>query len=214
MPELKSFDRDTQGSISGIAVLNDPGAVAAWQIAYLFYPVQGADIGNRIGRKAIIDKLNFKMKISSIQTAGDFTLAGHVRVIVVYDQQNNSLNSTATTQAAALLADPGNMESALLLDNRERFLVLWDKYLYLGASSHAAVTSAPSIASERASFVIKKFKQKMLKDVIFNGTNGGSNADVITGSLFVLFGSDKYTNDAGGICGNYNIFSRVRWHDC
>jgi len=213
MPELKYFDLGNLIPCASNASTNAPQTVSGWQIEYLFFPTQGADITNRIGRKTIIDKILLRYMLANGQSATSIYGAGFVRILVVYDQQNNSLNSSATNIAGALLTQPADINSSLLLDNRERFLVLMDKYIYLGGSTTTAA-GLPSVATDHDQAYRLKFKQRMLKDVIFNGTNGGTNADVVTGSVFTLIGTNKISNDATGFGPRVHLYSRVRWHDC
>lgn len=213
MPELKHFDTSTNNALTQSATFNNPGVVAAWSINYLFFPTQGADYTNRIGRKTIIDKLMLRLMLAVDQTVSVEANAGFVRCIVVYDQQNNSLNSTATTQAAALLQVPAVISSPLLLDNRERFLVLMDKFIFMGGVVNSAA-GFNTLGSPMCAQKLLKFKSRMLKDVIFNGTNGGTNADVITGSIFLLMGTNIVGNNGGGVSPTVNVYSRIRWHDC
>jgi len=214
LPELKSYD--TAAGFS-LPITNTPanvGDVTSWTINYLFFPTQGADISNRIGRKCIIDKHLLRVLLKQNGGATVQSSSGFVRLLLIYDQQNNSLNSTATTQAAALLQTPTNLNSPMLLDNRERFKILADKYIPLGASATDAA-GYEQLGTFPTENKMHRFKSKGLKlDVIFNGTNGGTNADIITGSIFLLMGTDVASDSGNGLGPVAAIWSRTRWHDC
>jgi len=85
-----------------------------------------------------------------------------VRIVVVYDKQ---ANATQCTAAQVFNADA--ITGMNLLDNRERFEVIIDKMVKHSSTDPIA---------------FKKYRT-LNHPVIYNGTNGGTIADIVTGSL-------------------------------
>lgn len=155
----------------------------------LFYPVEGSDINERIGRKVTLVKLTIRGVIRAPaqvnQTAGD--AASVVRLILVQDEQTNA----AQMQGEQLMSAPG-AANALLCNqtfqstaNFGRFRVLKDKTFTLSNPNMAwDGTNIETNGLNRAFKFSIVFKNPIR--VRFNSTNGGSVADIVDNSFHLL----------------------------
>lgn len=158
----------------------------------LFYPSEGSDINDRIGRKVTVKSIKIHGCIQCIaqtaQSAADY--ANMVRLVLYADQQTNATQS----QGEELMQDPG-AAAALLCGltfqntaNFGRFKVLRDKTYVLDKPPIAALTDAGNTLVQAG--LIKPFKlsYKFRKPYVvrFNATNGGSVADIIDNSFHII----------------------------
>jgi len=101
--------------------------------------------------------------------AATTTGASPLRMLVVYDKQNNK-----ATPAATDILHADQLDSPMELANSKRFVVVMDE------SIPCFGTAGPQ------SYFIERFRKVDL-DVEFNETNGGTSADVNTGLLVAMF---------------------------
>lgn len=164
----------------------DPTAGA---VNCLFYPTEGAALNQRVGRKVSVVKLQMRGMINvtnqTNQTASD--AAASVRLVLYIDQQTNGtmaqgediMNASAAANALNTVC------SMQATKNFGRFRVLTDKTL---------VIQNPNMVWDGTNVeqggLIKPFKItiKFKKPVVvrYNGTNGGTIADVIDNSFHFL----------------------------
>lgn len=158
----------------------------------LFYPQEGSDIDNRVGRKVTVQSIKIRGHISvanqADQSAAD--LASKCRLILYVDQQTNA----AQAQGEQLMADPGAATSQLTVNtfqstaNFGRFKVLRDKVYTLMNPNMVATTAAGNTvcsAGLQKSFKLTyRFPKGMV--VRFNATNGASVADIIDNSFHLI----------------------------
>ena len=155
----------------------------------LCVPSEGSDIDNRVGRKISVHKVTIRgMIFVSAQvniTAGD--QASVCRLVMFVDQQTNG----AQAQAENLMSGPGAASAFLTphtfqsTANFGRFNVLRDKTVTVqnpnmtwdGTNIEAHGLSIPFKLSYR-------FKKPLV--IRFNGTNGGTVADIIDNSLHFI----------------------------
>lgn len=127
---------------------------------------KGDDINNRQGRKVTMKSL--KLRIMAFSVAAT-TAPGFIRWIVVYDKQ---ANGTTVTGANVFTSDDAlNMNN---LNNRDRFVTI---------ATDTFPLSIPS--GGPASYVCDRYV-KLDLPVIFNAGNAGTEADIATGSLWLL----------------------------
>jgi len=154
----------------------------------LFAPVTGNDIANRIGRKVNVVKLTVRGSISTAaqinQTAAD--VQGDVRVILFMDQQTNATQAQGeqlmiSPSASAIIAVNGFQNYA----NFGRFRVLKDKTFRF--PQPAMTWDGTNVEQAGVTVPFKwtiKFKQPIT--VHYNGTDGGTFADIVDNSFHIL----------------------------
>lgn len=176
---LGSRPRGTGPELKSIDVQAASGAMSTSAAAVLLNGcIPGADIANRVGRKITMQSLMIRLNFTPILNT-ESPLGCTARVLIVYDAQTNV---TATTGALVLRTDaflePNNLE------NRDRFTVLMDKFITLGAVSYGAATSKVVGGSPQPR-LLKKY-MRINKDTIYNAVGGGTIADIVSGSLYLL----------------------------
>lgn len=134
---------------------------------------QGDDINNRKGRKITMKSVHLKGSLFTSLTA--VTLQNVSRVALVYDKACNGVALTA----AEVYVITTNGNGIRLLDNRDRFTVIFD-------IAHASSAGSSMVAS------IDKFK-KINLDTIYKGTTNAV-ASISTGSLYLIMWGDNLAN--------------------
>lgn len=181
-----------------LKVIDNPGGsgnfAAAGIVVLMNGVAQGTDYTNRIGRKILLKSWLFRVGIvpqAITSPSGDIC-----RVMLIYDCQTN-----AATPAVTDILTTGFYNSPMNLNNRDRFKVLADKFVTIGAANYAAgaLTTGSPVPRQ-----IKIFK-KMNMEEIFGGT-GATVGSINTGGLFVVFISLSATT-------TYVYDSRVRFLD-
>lgn len=184
--ELKFVDQ-SQTSTLGLAS-------GAWTTPGATFLLNGLATGvtasDRIGRKVIMKSLLLRaeLRLATTSTAG-----GYGRYLVVYDRQANA-NPPGVTDI--LLADA--MQSQMNLSNKDRFMILAEGYF-----------SPVSVNGDYTSQGVEVYK-KLNAPVQFNATSGGTIADIVTGSVYVLFAQ----NSTIGTAAPTVVWrSRIRYED-
>jgi len=121
---------------------------------------QGDDITNRTGRKIMMKSIYVRFNSCFTSTTAG---SSAIRIMIVYDKQPNAAQYAVTD-----LLSSNVITGMINLDNRERFLVLCDQVVPVHS------------ATDPLNFVWYK---KVNLPVIYNGTNGGTIADITTGTL-------------------------------
>lgn len=197
--ELKAFDvAHTATVVQGVA-----GPPVHYTMNAM---VNGSELYQRVGRKVYMKNLHFR---------GIFTLTAAAveqacRIIIYYDSQPNA----AAPLIATLLQDSNaaaatTWDSEINLTNRQRFKILRDYQVILGESTalagNAQVIPDPILNSINVDFFIK------LKglEAIYNGTNGGTVADITSGAVNMVIVGDTRADT------NYSFLwtSRLRYYD-
>jgi len=193
--ELKAFDLAqiaTSMSTAGVFTL-------------LNVPENGPELYQRVGRRIYMKSVHIRGTVLAAAT----TTQDYGRIIVFYDSQPNG----AAPTLAALLADSNAghataVTSEINLDNRERFKILRDMPFLLPSCTNTAgvITNLGMQDTVKQSMQFDEFIKLKGLETVYNGTNGGTIADITSGSLFVVTFS--------GI-GNYNTSwsSRLRYYD-
>lgn len=166
-----------------IATTTPPTAVS------LIFPVQGAAAFNRVGQKISLRSLRIRGNIFPNST-GTLTL---LRVLIVYDKQANAalpvwtdviLGVNSAGAASSTITDGINMA------NRDRFIVLADEQINAPAFTNTAgVLTNLSYPQEKnpSMFNFDRFIPLKDMEMHFNNTNGGTFADIQTGSVSIFF---------------------------
>lgn len=171
-------------------------------------PVSGSDVFNRVGRKIYMKSLQIKGLIfnnnTSIQDSG--------RMLLIFDSQPNAAAPTVQNLLSnfdGVGATNGN--SMINLNNRQRFLVLRDhQIIFPGVNNAAGVLTnvGPVLDTGKYQYEINWFVKLKGLETIFNQINGGTIADIASGSLYLIFVST--TQDAGY---NFKGNTRLRYYD-
>lgn len=184
--------------------VNTTGNVTA-----LCTPILGTDFTQRIGRKICLKSCYIR---GIVRTEGSATAAASaagpsqlVRLMLVMDLQPNA--TLATITQILNTADP---TSQLNLDNRDRFKILKDKQWALDPYMYSTVATQSLASASGQSRPLKVYK-KLNTEVLFNATNGGTFADIITGNLLMVWiGSTAAGTNTDG---NAVVSTRVRFSD-
>lgn len=171
---------------------------------------QGAAGFNRIGQKIILKSIRVRGNVTNILT----TTQDIGRIIVVYDHQANAalplwtdlIGAVNVTGAAGTSAYDG-----VQLANRERFIVLADEQFNLPAVTNTAgVLTNLAFPQEKNPSMFNFDRFIRLKDLQthFNNVNGGTFADIQTGSLNIFVVSQ---NNSNAWAFTYSV--RVRFDD-
>lgn len=178
----------------------------------LCFPVQGAAAFNRIGQKITLRSLRIRGNVESNAT-GIQTIA---RILVVYDKQANAalpvwtdviMGLTSAAVPSSTITDGINMA------NRDRFIVLADEQLNLPAQTNTAgVLTNCFFPYEKnpSMFNFDRFIKLKDMEMHFNNTNGGSFADIQTGSLSLFLAQDS---TGTGASWSFRYGARTRYRD-
>lgn len=199
-----NIEKKFQDSVFTSSPINTTGSVTA-----LFFPTLGSDFTNRIGRKTMIRSIYFRGFVTTqaaINTPGttQAIAAQQLRLIIGLDMQPNGANPAVTDVLVT------NFPTSMLnLNNRDRFKILTDKVYQF--DPYVAVGGTPTSASFNHTIQKLKWYKRCRIESVFNSTNGGSVADLNSGSIFLLLiGSNASgTNNAGLLYG----VVRVRFED-
>lgn len=198
MGEMKYYDTERSGvaigaSTNWTATEYDPDTTQeATPVANplcLFAPVQGAAINQRIGRMVYVYGIKIRGHVyfteQTNQSAADRMTK--IRLCLVEDKESNSTQA----QGEQVFTDPVTNDADVAvntfqsLNNFGRFNVLKDKTITLGNP-----TMSYDGTNIEQSGILKPFKMnvkfKYPRRVRFNGTNGGTIADVIDYSWHII----------------------------
>lgn len=155
-------------------------------ITLLHVPTLGTDFTNRIGRKTAAKSIYVRgfVRTEASGTAGTqiSTVPQQCRMILFADLQP----SPATAIAVTDLLVSAHPAEQLNLNNRDRFRILADKMYVL--DPYVNVTTATQAQASLVNQIrtVKVFK-KINIETIFNGTNGGTFADITSGAIYMLW---------------------------
>lgn len=171
-------------------------------------PTLGSDFNNRIGRKVILKSVYIRGRVlTETASAGVEAVvsAQQGRMIIFIDMQPNGAAPAVTD----LLVE-ATPSSQLNLNNRDRFRIVsdsqyvFDPYYF---NSSTATQTYSSTANQIKN--VKKYK-KLNLEMIFNGVNGGTIADITSGALYMFWIGSKAAS-ATDI--NAILSTRVRYMD-
>lgn len=140
----------------------------------------GNDYTDRIGRKIIMKTLLMRIFIYPTITLSS-SQGTTTRCLVVYDTQPNGAAPAITD-----ILTTNTYDSPMNLNNRDRFKVLYNKYVF----TPSFVTSASVLTAGSPIPRIFQCYKKLNLDAIFGGT-GSTIASIQTGSIYVLLQSNN-----------------------
>jgi len=163
----------------------------------------------RIGRKVTIKTIqvrgNVYLEQASTMSSGQSERYSG-RLMLLWDGQPNG----TTASAADIWAIGGTPYSYLNLDNRDRFKILRSEVFSFDPMLISSVATQSVAAWNKTQQDFDWYVRNVNLEVIFNGTNGGTIADIASGALLMVFISDAAA-DATDI--NSVWTSRVRFED-
>lgn len=176
----------------------------------LFNPRLGTDFTNRIGRKAVAKSLYLRGYIAreaalASPIVGANLPADIARLILFWDLQSNGTNPGITD-----LLVSNHVASHLNMDNRDRFKVLRDEIFVFDAFLYSAVATQSYAFSGKNIHEVKHYV-KLNQEVIWNQVNGGTVADIQTGTLCMMIMGTQPSGASTDI--SANLSSRVRFVD-
>lgn len=160
----------------------------------------GDDNTSRDGRQVTLKSVQVQGQISPLDAA---TIGTKCRTMLVWDNANNSA-STSSAQLIAALLTSANSCAFPLVDNQNRFTILWDSQKSLGYFNAAATTS---VSASPGSHDIKYYR-KLNSVTQYSGTTAAIGS-IQNGSLWFVTVGDV----AAGAGGVFNGQIRVRYVD-
>jgi len=162
-------------------------------IGFINAIAQGDDVQSRIGRQIICKWLELDGMVQGAQATGNANLC---RLMVVWDKANNSSIGPAVTD----ILDAASSIAGYNLNNRERFIMLFDK-----TWTTAQYTATASLGE--TVFPIK-VKVPINAKTTYSGTTATIGA-IASGALIVF----TIGNQAAGAGGQFQLHSRLRFTD-
>lgn len=168
---------------------------------------QGTAVNNRVGSKILVRSINIRgavlADLASALTASNNAPPQTVRMVVYVDKQPNGATITATD-----LLETASVFSPIALANRDRFLILKDKYFNIGAVNVPATANTAYYGGQPQQHVFKWFKKCRIP--VTYGTNAGTIADIKTNAIGVFL----YGGAASGVAdAAASMYVRVRFSD-
>nr|WAE42747.1 MAG: capsid protein [Cressdnaviricota sp.] len=189
--ELKFVDIQTNNNVIGYNLttpLQCCNSIAA-----------GTDYGQRLSRRICMKSImiSYLCQTNSANTAPD--KADYIRVWIVYDLQSNGVQPAITDFLATTLVEYDACVENNNLNNRARFLVLYDK-------KHVISTGCAPV-------YVRKYVKLRGLETTFNATTNGY-ASISTGSLWVFAVSGVYAQAGAAPPALATLHTRVRFVDC
>lgn len=190
-PELKFVDATSQN----IAV------TTSWSVVLINGILQGTDYNQRIGRKVMLKSVLFNGNHFPGATVGTDAAQGcYSRFVIVYDSQPNS---AATVPVGTDIFATNDPNTALNLNNRDRFKVLIDVRKQIGSFKYTTGVKSLMTGSPPNAYW-NKYKKINLEQ-IFSGT-AATIGSIGTGALYFCFIGDNPVCDV-------DYYTRVRYAD-
>jgi len=195
--ELKAFDHAQ--TVTGFSS-------AAPNVAYFNFLVSGSELYQRVGRKVYMKSLHLRGWVQNSATS----VADFARIIVFYDANPNGQAITQTdllqdSNAAAAVSATAEIN----LFNRERFQILRDHQILLpSVTNTGGVLTNSFIPQTDSQMNIDMFIKLKGLEAVYNGTNGGTIADIQTGAIGMLLMCETSTNEW-----DFTWHTRLRYYD-
>lgn len=156
----------------------------------------GTGATQRIGKRALFKNVLLRMGIGVPTNTGATPLNGYVRIMMICDKQSNAAAPTVAgiLQAVAAIS-PINM------DNRDRFMVLYDYQ-----------TTIDQLGA-RAGTAVKKFRRLNIV-TSYNAGAAGTVADIATNAIYLLYIYTQIgTGAAPTVTPALDFYGRIRFDD-
>lgn len=172
-------------------------------------PQIGSDFDARIGRKIMLNSFYIRGYVGSEASVTSVPVAAFTaqqgRMIIFADMQPNG-----ATPVVGDLLNTASPASHLNLNNRDRFKIICDKTFVVDPYIYSTTATQAVASTSRQIFQIKKFK-KIALEMVFNGTNGGTIADITSGALYMFWIGSNGAGTATDM--NAVLGTRVRYSD-
>lgn len=191
MMELKFYDSQTMNTNIGYN-LTTP-------IQCCNNIASGTDYNARLSRRICMKSImiSYIAQVNAANTAPD--KADFIRVWIVYDLQANGVTPAITDFLATSSAQYDALLENNNLNNRARFLVLYDK-------KHALSTGCAPV-------IVRKYVKLRGLETTYNSTTN-SDASISTGALWVFAISGVYAMAGVAPISLENLHTRLRFVDC
>lgn len=163
--------------------------------------VEGSDFNNRVGRKITLTSIHFRGAYLEETQTSLANMSNNIRIIIYQDKQCN-----ATAAAVTDILATADEKSFNNLNNTDRFVILKDWFFTLNHTAQSALTG-PVYATHRIQENLTWNKKNMSMKIKYNGTNGGTVADLTSNNIGVL-GIAQSSNG-----GSLDAQIRVRFSD-
>lgn len=183
-----------------------------WDIYHINDIDQGTGASERDGNKITMTHINIKGNIESTRANNvGFQNQQRIRMMLVYDRQANGVAPTLTEVLEnATINDNSTMNSHLSKKSGNRFRVLIDKII----TSDNSVGGVGSASSPNAQKVIHfNFKKRFLLPTLYNGNPDGAIANIMTGSLHLMWFRDCTHDSTNTDIGNIQLIIRLLYSD-
>lgn len=190
--ELKYVDTDLTG---GTMVCDTTGNANPLNLIAV-----GDDNTTRDGRQVNIVSIQIKGRVNPIDA---ITNPVRCRVAIVWDNANNSASPTAAQLIAAVYA-AADSTSFPLVDNANRFTILWDSAYVLGNNAN---TATQAISPHPGAHLVDYYK-RINQVTQFSGTTAAIGS-IQNGALWMITLGDQAANAGGLFIGRV----RVRFTD-
>lgn len=158
---------------------------------------QGSDYNQRDGRIVQLKSILMRFSVFPNTTTGSLNAGDTARVLVVYDKQTNG-----TALAVANILQALDPHAAMNLNYRDRWVVLIDKQIGLGAATYSSGALVNGSPFSRTYNIYKKLNM----DQVFQST-GNTLADISTGAIWL------YTISMAANATTLYGYSRIRFTD-
>jgi hypothetical protein len=223
-PELKSID-------VGSATTTAPGGTdlycntASTSIIPLNLIAAGSSFFNRIGRRIELRSIDICFQIQNISGVSRLVPADLLRIMVVYDRQTNGALPSISDIIQDTDSNANNLTNSMSgpnLNNRDRFMVLFDKRVQLPVtvlSTGSGVTfpfpnSTGGANTKDFGFGVHRYYRKLPKLITQYKADSTTPVigDIATGGVYIF---TLCTQNASGSEGFYiiNWHSRIRYSD-
>lgn len=200
--EVKFFDCTVTAPVYtspyGLPLIGDvtaaEPATAFLGISCINEVIQGATAYNRIGSKILVKSVHVRCSMAVAGTSEN--AQGTVRFMVVYDRQPNGSYPTISDILSVNVSTAPTFDSGINMANRDRFVVLRNKYsaLYLGAAANVHFDE----------FIKTKLEVQYK-------SNTGTIGDITTGAIYIVAFSTNST--AASYIAAKAFQSRIRYFD-
>lgn len=156
--------------------------------------VPGTGASQRIGKKVTLKSIQIRGAINA-GALGVNPFSGFGRMFIIYDKQANAAFPTI-----ASILEQTSGTSPMNMDNRERFLVLYDRQFALdqfGGNPSAQV----------------KMYKKLNLTTVFNAGTAGTVADITSGAVYVVFINENSYVTTSTNSPIIRWYSRIRYED-
>lgn len=176
-------------------------------IGLVFQATQGVGANERVGNKVLLKSVQLTGRFYT-ENSGDVAVSINTptqmcRFILLVDKQPNG----ALPALGDILEASGSVESPIKMANRDRFVVLKDKWVVLGPNNTTASANVISYGGEQIKLV--KWFKKVRIPVTYGGSTNGIASINSNALLAVVMGSQA----AGENDALFNGYLRVRYQD-